>query len=210
MTFIIIAPGLRDVVASPELFRGRPVEETQGTARTRRTPGMETEHPPTEQQMLSQGQQAQQRYEQTAGLPHERAPALVAEQIMSTPALTLEPDTRLDAAWAFFREHRFRHVPIVGADRRMLGVIAERDLLLDAAGMGVASGTAHTTIRPLMVTRVLSATASTAIREIAQVLFAQHIGAMPIVNEADYPIGIISRGDILHALVREAPLELWV
>jgi len=208
MAFIVIAPGVRDVLPYPEVFAHRPVKETQATARTRKIPGTEKEQSAMEQPL--QIQHAQHRYEQTAEIPHERTPALVAEQIMSTPVLTLGPDTPVNKAWALFHEHRFRHLPVVDANRQMMGIISERDLLRDAAGLGVAGSTPHETIRPLMVQRVLTATLDTAIREIAQVLFDQHIGAIPIVNDKDLPIGIISRSDILQALVKKAPLELWV
>jgi len=207
MAFIVIAPGVRDLLPYPEVLANRPLEETQATARTRSIPGMEDEHPAAEQPL--QQQRAQHRYEQTAELLHERAPALVAEQIMTAPVLTLGPDTPVAEAWALFHEHRFRHVPVVDANRRLLGIVSERDLLLDAAGLG-AAGTPHRTIRPLMVQRVLTATIDTEIREIAHVLFDRHIGAIPIANDKDVPIGIISRSDILQALVNKAPLELWV
>jgi len=207
MAFIVIAPGVRDVLPYPEMFAHRPVEETQAAAHMRSIPATENERSATEKSL--QVQYAQQRYEKMAGLPHERAPALVAEQIMSDPVLTLGPDTPVAEAWAFFQEHRFRHVPVTGANRRMMGILSERDLLRDAAGLS-AGGRPHATIRPLLVTRVLTATVDTAIREIAHVLYDRHIGAIPIVNDTDIPVGIVSRSDILQALVKKAPLELWV
>lgn len=213
MTFIVIAPGMRDVIASAGAFAARPVEQAQPVLRTRQTPATEEEHLPTEQQMLNrrpQVAQAQRRYEETAGLPHERAPALLAEQIMSAPVHTLGPDASLIEAWALFRDQQIGQAPIVDADRRIIGILSERDLLLDAAGVGAASATPHATIRPLVMPRFITATPSTQIREIASLLYQQHMGAMPIVNESDGPIGIVSRSDILHALVTQAPLELWV
>jgi acetoin utilization protein AcuB len=206
MAFIVIAPGVRDVLAYPEVFAHRPIQETQATTRTRKTPGMEEEHAATQPPQI---QHAQKQYERTAGLPHERAPALVAEQIMSNPVLTLGPDTPVAEAWAFFQQHRFKHVPVVGTNRRLIGVLSERDLLRDAAGMSVG-GRPHATIRPLLIAQVLTATVDTPICEIAHVLYDRHIGAIPIVNDTDIPIGIVSRSDILRALVKKAPLEMWV
>jgi CBS domain-containing protein len=213
VTFIVIAPGVRDILASSEVFAHRPVDETQQTARTRRAPEPESEHPPTEQQMINLGPHAghaRQSYEETAELPHERAPALLAEQIMTTPVITLGPDAPLPDAWALFREHRFRHIPIVSPERRIVGMLAEWDLMRDAAGMGAAARVHHATIRPLVTARVISATPNTEIREIAQLLYDRRIGAVPVLNATDYPIGIVTRSDILRALVTRAPLQLWV
>lgn len=209
MAFIVIAPGLRDIVVSSELFAGRPVEESRRLARARKAPGMDEEHQPTEQQIHNQNRHPEQHYQQTAELIHERAPALIAGQIMSEPVVTLGPDSRVREAWRLFQAHRFRHLPIVEAGRRIIGIVSERDLLRDAAGIGVAGPEPHLTIRPLMAARVITALADTPIREVARVLFDQHIGAMPIVNSADVPIGIVTRSDILQALVKHAPLEMW-
>jgi CBS-domain-containing membrane protein len=61
-----------------------------------------------------------------------------------------------------------------------------------------------------MTTRVLTASPNTEIRQIAQVLFDEHIGTMPIIDEREHLIGLITRSDILQALIKPAPLDLWV
>ncbi|MFC1684137.1 HPP family protein [Pseudomonadota bacterium] len=213
MAFIVIAPGLRDVVASAAAFRAQPLEQTQRSERTRRTPGTEEEHLPTEQEMLSQsqrGERAREHYEETEELPHQRAPVMVAEQIMTTPVETLGPGAPIMEAWRLFQERQFHHIPVIGGNDRIVGIVSELDLLRDVAGIGRAARRRHNTIQPLMIPRVITATANTEIREIARIFYDQHIGALPIVNAVDYPIGIVTRSDILRALVKKAPLEMWV
>ncbi|WP_298220793.1 CBS domain-containing protein [Halothiobacillus sp.] len=56
----------------------------------------------------------------------------------------------------------------------------------------------------------MTATTNTNIRELARVLLAQDIRGLPIVNEAGEVVGVVTRGDILRALVNYAPLELWL
>jgi CBS domain-containing protein len=41
------------------------------------------------------------------------------------------------------------------------------------------------------------------------VLFEQHISAIPIISNDDLPIGIVTRSDILQAIIKNAPLEMW-
>ena len=48
----------------------------------------------------------------------------------------------------------------------------------------------------------------TEIRLIADVLIKERIGAMPIVDEKEKLVGIVTRSDILRTVVK-APLELW-
>jgi CBS domain-containing protein len=101
-----------------------------------------------------------------------------------------------------------------------VGIVSDRDLLA-TRGEGPAAvdrpdasddanGGADTTIRAITKTRVLTASRETAIRQIAFVMIEQRIGAMPIIDESGHLEGIITRSDILRAVVNQAPLELWV
>jgi acetoin utilization protein AcuB len=50
----------------------------------------------------------------------------------------------------------------------------------------------------------------TLIREIVRVMFRERVGAMPIVNDTGRLKGIITRSDILRALMRHTALELYI
>jgi acetoin utilization protein AcuB len=135
---------------------------------------------------------------------------------MTSPVLSLEAEASVAQAWAFIRQRRFRHVPVLDHSQKLVGILSDRDLLCEAAGLG----TAHSPSKPvedasrligeIMTTRVLTASPDTEIRQIARVLFDNHIGTMPIVDEGEYLIGLITRSDILRALIQHAPLDLWV
>ena len=154
-------------------------------------------------------------YAETAR-PRARQPALHAHQIMSSPVTTLTPETSILEAWRLFRAKRYRHIPVVDSEGRLVGIVADRDLLRYAAVNGRIppfdehSVEAQTAIATLMKPRVLTATPDTEIRQIARVLIEQHIGAMPIMDYQGRLRGIVTRSDILRALVTHAPLELWV
>ncbi len=199
------APG---VSAAEPVRATRPVarEEARGDGRAPRREG---------RARRGEGETALQAYAETAR-PRERQPALHAHQIMSSPVTTLMPETTIVEAWGVFREHRFRHIPVVDGEGRLVGIVADRDLLRYAAlngripPYGPDSPEARTPIARLMKQQVLTATPDTEIRQIAQVLIEQHIGAMPIMDYRGALVGIVTRSDILRALVTHAPLELWV
>jgi len=149
--------------------------------------------------------------------------ALTAAQIMSTPVVTLEAAEPLEAVAELFRRRRFRHVPIVAPGGRVVGIISDRDLLRHAApttggtpaSPGRAGEPGSRVRRPgaaseLMATPVLSAAPETEIREVARVLLEERIGSMPIVADGGVLRGILTRTDILRALVRHGPFDLWV
>ena len=60
-----------------------------------------------------------------------------------------------------------------------------------------------------MKRQVLSAQESTLIRHLAKAICNHRIGALPVVNAENRVLGIVTRSDILGAIVNEAPLELW-
>lgn len=149
-------------------------------------------------------------YKQTQKTSIKPKPAVCAEQIMSAPVVSIAPDTRLDKARKMVRERRFRHVPVVGTDGRIRGVISDRDLFALPSMDDTQEILEPKVVADLMTKKVLTATPDTNIREIARVLFEERIGCMPIVGDTDQVVGMITRSDILRALIKHAPLDLWI
>lgn len=65
-------------------------------------------------------------------------------------------------------------------------------------------------VADFMTKRILVGTPSTEIRLIARAMFEERIGSMPIIDEKNKLVGIITRSDILRTLVSHAPMELWI
>jgi acetoin utilization protein AcuB len=61
----------------------------------------------------------------------------------------------------------------------------------------------------VMNSRVLSATPTTEIREIAHIMLDEQVNAIPILDSSRHPVGILTTSDILRAIVHRSPLELW-
>ncbi len=151
--------------------------------------------------------QARKAYGEADQQGRSRRPAILARDIMTSPVLTLPPDTSVRKALDFIRSRRFRHVPIVGGDGLLVGVLSDRDLLRGAPRDRKA--TPPKIVRNLMSTRVLTATAETRIREIARVFVEERIGCLPILSPEKELIGILTTTDILGCLLNVAPLDLW-
>lgn len=130
--------------------------------------------------------------------------AITADDIMSTNVVTMTPDTSIDDAWQSISEHRFRHVPVVSANGQLVGILSDRDLL-----RSLLRADKDRPLSEIMSQPVLSAESSTEIRQIARVMFEEHLGSMPVLDADHQLIGIITRSDILRALIEHMPLELW-
>ena len=144
--------------------------------------------------------------------PSTRRRVVLAQAIMSQPVQTLGPQVSLREAWRFFSLRRFRHVPILNAQERLVGVLSDRDILraVDDLDDPDTWPNEERSIADIMSTDIIAARPDASIREIAQVLFEERIGCMPIVDESGTLVGLLTRSDILSTLVNEAPLALWV
>src|SRR5215469_2626232 len=63
------------------------------------------------------------------GTDRERYQRLTAEQLMTSPAVTIHPDATTGAAADVMNLHHVRRLPVVEADGTLLGVVNRRDLL---------------------------------------------------------------------------------
>ncbi len=215
MTFSVYGMGIRDNLTFNTTTTLEIVEETAAATAVKKVlPKNEEEHLYQEDNLLRK-KNAQIAYNSTFQVK-ERGIALHAYQIMTSPVVTLLPDTSIADAWTLFRERRFRHVPVVTERGKIFGIISDRDLLRYAATTGKVPPyselmpEATISIEAMTKTRVIASSQETEIREIARMLFEQRVGAMPVVSDTGMVEGIITRSDILRTLVNNAPLELWV
>jgi len=216
MAFTVFGAGIRDNVPFNISANLETVEETFPTNPIHPVGARGEEEAPEKGTNLLTLKNAGKAYNTTFELPKERGPALHAYQIMTAPVVSLYKETTITQAWTLFRERRFRHVPIITQDRKIYGILSDRDLLRYAAVSGKIppyadnAPEASTNISSLIKTRVITASQDTEIRQIAGILFEQRVGVMPIVSEKGTLDGIITRSDILRTLINHAPLELWV
>lgn len=135
----------------------------------------------------------------------ERKQVVAAIDIMSSPVFSLREEMPIEEAEKVFKSKKFRHIPIVSANGNLVGIVSDRDFI----GPMSPSGAGVTLIKERMVTNILTARPQTEIRSIAEVMIDHHIGCLPIVEENGALVGILTRSDILRAIVNHAPIELW-
>lgn len=155
-------------------------------------------------------QQAAQSYRETLEVPIERGPLYHAYQVMTREVLTLTPDTRVDAAWRFITQHKIGQAPVLDGARRLVGLVSLVNLL---NALNVDQGDARDimarSVADVMTTPVVSADPVTDIRRVARVLLDYHLTGLPIMNEQNELVGIVTRSDILRAVMNDPPLSLW-
>ena len=63
---------------------------------------------------------------------------MTADSCMTTPVVTVTPDTTVDEACRLMEEHQIRRIPVVDPDKRCLGIVSQADLARNATPMQTA------------------------------------------------------------------------
>jgi len=145
-------------------------------------------------------------------IPEEETPAawthLRVDDVMSRELVTAEADDALAVVVQRMGRHGIRHVPVVDGERRVIGMLSDRDVRT-AIGNPMRSLDPRQAVVRIESTRVMHAMtrppltlpAGTRLSR-AAALFADHkVGAVPIVDEQQHLVGLVSYTDVLRAVL---------
>ena len=155
---------------------------------------------------------AQTAYQQQSIERTHLKPAILAQDLMSAPVLSLPSDSTLLDAWASMSQKGFHHIPVTTMHDTLVGMVSYRDLLHHVPELITAADKRQASRRRLaeiMISRVISATPVTEIREIARVMLDERIHAVPILDHNRRVVGILAIRDLLQSIANHGPLELW-
>lgn len=124
-----------------------------------------------------------------------------AKEIMTQPVIALELSLlTLESAWEILKQHKIKHLPIT--ENGTLNAIVSEGDILKALAFKQANDkwVTHT---------VFAATETTDIHQLAHVMFDEHIGCLPIINDQHQLEGMVTRSDILKITSQYGPMEFW-
>jgi len=149
-------------------------------------------------------------YRETSRFEYEKSPVFHASGIMTSPVCTIGPDVSISDAWEKFTGKKIHHMPVVSDEGKLIGIISDRDFFkIVKVSDGKFENQLNAVVSDIMSDEVIAASPLTDIRRIAKAMLDHHIGAMPIVNEDGTITGIITRSDILYAIIHQPELNLW-
>jgi len=133
-----------------------------------------------------------------------------AHQLMSFPFSSVRMEMDILAARHYFQQQGVRQMPVMNAQQHIVGMLSVEDLLrfiiIDGDQVRYLRGKR---VVDAMSKEVITADPVSDIRRVAHVMQEYHLHGVPIVDERDILIGIVSRGDILRAMINDPPLNLW-
>lgn len=146
---------------------------------------------------------------------------LTAKDIMTTPVVTVTPQTAIRDAVRTLLERHISGLPVVGEDGRLVGIVTEADLLIKKAAPRPAEPVLPwfgrslwlerrvtawrkaegRTVGEVMTRNVVTADEETPVHVLASRMVRFGINRLPIVR-GDRVVGIVTRADVLKVFLR--------
>ncbi len=143
---------------------------------------------------------------------------LTAAQIMTPAPLTVEFGTELEETWGVMQKHRIKALPVIDRGRHVIGIVTQSDFFRHARAeqFQTLGGKLRDLIRPTLTTtstkpevvgQIMSAPAITSghsqpLAELARLLTERGIHQLPVVDERNKLVGLITQTDLITALYR--------
>lgn len=128
-------------------------------------------------------------------------------EIMTSPAMTIGPETTVPAAIELMKQHNIRHLPVV-ENGRLVGMISRGDLREASitASINADQYELHfmlnkLTVAKLMSRKVYTVTPDAFVVHAAELMTENKIAGLPVVDERSGVVGIVTESDLLRMLV---------
>ena len=123
------------------------------------------------------------------------------EHMMTSDLATISMGATAAEAAQTMHRLGLRHLPVVDAAGHLVGILSDRDLRGPMIGLAAETPiTAATPIEHLMTRDLVTARVGDLLGDVARKIVEHRIGAVPIVDSANTPVGILSYVDVLRRL----------
>lgn len=132
---------------------------------------------------------------------------LLVKDWMTTDVITVSADSLLLDAAALMREKNIRRLPIV-KDGKLVGIISQTDVMAakpsDATSLDIWEINyllSRLALEGIMTPAPLVVSPESTIKDAAQLMVDHKVGGLPVVDEQQHVVGIITESDIFRILI---------
>lgn len=121
--------------------------------------------------------------------------------IMTKKVVALRPQDKVAKAAKLMREERVGCVLVLDEDRKPIGILTDRDIVVSVVATGLNPKT--TRLDQIMTSRVVTAWEGEILLQVAKRMAEAYVRRLPIVDEKGRVKGLVSVDDILVLLIAE-------
>ena len=132
---------------------------------------------------------------------------MIVKTILSakgSDVISIEPTATLEIAVRTLADHRIGALLVLGPDRRVIGILSERDIVRVLAEQG--AGALNQPLSQVMTRKVVTCNSTETIGVIMERMTAGKFRHVPVV-EQDQVIGVVSIGDVVKYRLQEMEHE---
>ena len=132
------------------------------------------------------------------------------KDIMTKDCIYIDSKSTIQDAYDVLKEHKIGQIPIVSFGKKIMATIDKKmilNLLMDDLENG--KSILEKKLEDLYLEQLITADPQTDIRKVAKVMIDFKLHAIPIVEENDILIGIVSKTDIIKAVSNIPQFQLW-
>jgi acetoin utilization protein AcuB len=131
--------------------------------------------------------------------------AINVNDVMSKDPLTVSPSDTVGQAEQLMYENHYRQLPVV-ENKQLIGIVTDRDIrsflaqssLLEPEKRGKAL---RTKVTDIMTAKPLTLSPENDLREAVELLLEEKIGGVPVVDETEGLVGIVTYVDVLRCFL---------
>lgn len=128
---------------------------------------------------------------------------LKVRQVMTDSVVAVPYDSTVDHAISLLIRHRVSGLPVVDQDRRIVGVLSERDLL----GLLLEPDLADAPVLDFATQEVMCVRPDDLLVDVVDIFRSMHIRRLPVVDEERRLVGLVSRHDLIR-FIREVRVSV--
>ena len=137
-------------------------------------------------------------------------PIYHASQIMKRPVITVTETTPTADCYTLMEQKGIKQLPVLNQETKPVGMITKESLLkILIVENNQIIHVETKSIQSIISQPMITADPVSDIRRVAKVMYDQKLNCIPVTNEADMIVGIITRTDIVHAVSIYPGITLW-
>jgi acetoin utilization protein AcuB len=120
--------------------------------------------------------------------------------------MTVTADTTFQDALKLMRDHKFRRIPVVDQEGKLIGIVSERDLLHASPSPATSLSVWEVNyllwklkVADIMTHHVITIDQDAPIEDAANLMVSRKIGGLPVVDHAGMVVGVVTETDIFKA-----------
>lgn len=152
---------------------------------------------------------------------------LPVTEVMSSPAITVSPDTTVEEAIRVLVDNGIEGAPVVNAEGQLVGLLDDDDLIVSEARLHAPTTieilgayiplpgdlkrfneevrqALGRTVAEVMDTDVPTVPVTGTVEDVATLLHDRRVSRLPVLSDTGEVVGVVTRGDLVKVLRRQA------